>query len=144
MITGIGHAAFNCYQFEKTLDFYTRVLNFPEMFRLTNDQGELGIVYLRVNDGVFIELFPCDGEKRDGEKPETDAHFSHLCLEVDDIAATVEEITRRGAIIDVQIKTGRDGNLQAWTRDPEGNRIELMQLSPDSKQVQAIARLKAQ
>lgn len=137
MITGIGHAAFNCYQFEKTLDFYTSVLNFPEMFRLTSDKGDLWIVYLRITDGVFIELFP-----KTGEKPENDAHFSHLCLEVDDIHATVEAITARGATIDAQIKTGQDGNLQAWTRDPEGNRIELMQLSPDSKQVQAIARLK--
>ncbi len=137
MITGIGHAAFNCYRFDETLDFYTRVFNFPEMFRLANDKDELWIVYLRVNDGVFIELFP-----KNSEKPENDMHFSHLCLEVDDIAATVEEITARGAVIDAPIKTGQDGNLQAWTRDPEGNRIELMQLSPDSKQVQAIARLK--
>ena len=140
MITGIGHAAFDCYDFERTLDFYVRVLGFPEMFRLFNDAGALWIVYLRVNDGVFIELFPRDGAAPDAR----DRHFSHLCLEVDDIAATVAEITARGAALDVAIKRGKDGNLQAWTRDPEGNRIELMQLAPDSLQKQAIARLQGQ
>jgi lactoylglutathione lyase len=138
MITGIGHTAFDCYHFEQTLDFYTRVLGFPQMFELHNDAGELWIVYLRVTDRVYIELFP-----KQGEAPaERDRHFSHLCLEVDDIEATVQEIASRGATIDVQIQRGKDGNLQAWTRDPEGNRIELMQLAPDSLQMQAIARLK--
>jgi lactoylglutathione lyase len=37
---------------------------------------------------------------------------------------------------------GADGNFQAWIEDPDGNRIELMQLSRDSMQRQAIARLR--
>ncbi len=140
MITAIGHVAFDAYKFEETLDFYVRVLDFPEMFRLQNDAGELWIIYLRVSDTVFLELFPKTG----ATPAQKDGHFSHLCLEVDDLAATIEEITARGAVLDAQIKTGKDGNLQAWTRDPEGNRIELMQIAPDSLQKQAIARLRTE
>jgi lactoylglutathione lyase len=140
MITGIGHTAYDCYKFEATLDFYTRVLGFPQMFELLNDKGELWIVYLRVNDGAYIELFP-----KQGEPPaEKSRSYSHLCLEVDDIEATVSEVQSRGATIDVQIQRGKDGNRQAWTRDPEGNRIEFMEMAPDSLQRQAIARLKNQ
>lgn len=58
MIKTIGHAAFDCYQFEKTLDFYTRVLGFEEMFNLYNDEGALWIVYLRVSDESYLELSP--------------------------------------------------------------------------------------
>ena len=139
MITSIGHTAYDCYHFDQTLDFYTRVLGFPEMFRLHNDEGRLWIIYLRVSDTVFIELFP-----KDGPAPAKGGSYSHLCLEVVDIEATVEEVTERGAPLDVPVQTGKDGNRQAWTRDPEGNRIEFMEMAPDSLQRQAIERLKAQ
>jgi lactoylglutathione lyase len=32
---------------------------------------------------------------------------------------------------------GNDGNLQAWISDPDGNRIEFMELDPESKQRKA-------
>jgi lactoylglutathione lyase len=139
MITNIGHLAFDCYKFDETLDFYTRVLGFPQMFELHNDEGKLWIVYLRVTEANFIELFPKDGAAPE----EKDRRFSHLCLEVDDLEATIEEVTQRGAPLDVPIQRGKDGNLQAWTRDPEGNRIEFMQMAPDSLQKQALERLRA-
>jgi lactoylglutathione lyase len=137
MISTIGHAAFDCYKFEETLDFYTRVLGFEEMFRLYNDSDELWIVYLRVNDDVFIELFP-----KSGEAPATGGSYSHLCLHVDDIEITTKTVVERGVSLDVDIQTGKDGNRQAWIKDPEGNRIEFMQLMPDSLQMKAIERIK--
>lgn len=140
MIKSIGHVAFDAYRFEDTLDFYTRVLQFPEMFRLKNDDGELWIVYLKISDTVFLELFP-----RSGEAPlQKDGHFSHLCLEVGNIEQTVFDLEGRGAPIDADVKLGRDGNKQAWTRDPEGNRIELMEMSPNSRQRAAIEWLKGE
>ena len=36
-----------------------------------------------------------------------------------------------------------DLNWQAWIEDPDGNRIELMQMMPDCLQLAAIAGLKA-
>lgn len=142
MIKSIGHAAFNCYQYEKTLDFYTRVLGFEPMFEMHNEAGELWITYLRVSDEVFIELFP-----KSGEKPTSvpGGSYSHLCLEVDDIGLTAKIVAERGAVLDNsgQIRTGKDGNLQVWTTDPEGNRIEFMQLMPDCLQGRAIERIKA-
>jgi lactoylglutathione lyase len=139
MIKSIGHAAFNCYQFEKTLDFYTRILGFEEMFNLYDDAGEIWITYLRVSDEVFIELFP-----KTGEKPANSGSYSHLCLEVEDIEVTAKTVAERGAILDGggKINTGKDGNLQVWTTDPEGNRIEFMQLMPDCLQLRAIERIK--
>ena len=140
MIKSIGHAAFDCYDFEKTLDFYTRILGFEPMFNLHNDAGELWITYLRVSDEVFIELFP-----KSGERPAKGGSYSHLCLEVDDIELTAKVVAERGAILDGggKINQGKDGNLQVWTSDPEGNRIEFMQLMPDSLQLRAIERIKS-
>ena len=137
MIKTIGHAAFDCFQFEKTLDFYTRVLGFDEMFNLYNDEGALWITYLRVSDEAYIELFP-----KKGEMPPRSGSYSHLCLEVADIEITAREVVERGWTLDGEIKTGKDGNRQVWTKDPEGNRIEFMQMMPDSLQMRAIERIK--
>jgi hypothetical protein len=37
---------------------------------------------------------------------------------------------------------GPDGNRQAWIIDPDGVRIELMQMGRDAVQFQAVRRLK--
>jgi lactoylglutathione lyase len=36
-----------------------------------------------------------------------------------------------------------DRNNQAWIEDPDGNRIELMQMAPDCLHFEAIKRLQA-
>jgi lactoylglutathione lyase len=60
-----------------------------------------------------------------------------MCLECDDVAKTVEDIRAKGAPIDIEPKEGGDGNTQAWTRDPDGNKIELMYIHPQSRQALA-------
>ena len=40
------------------------------------------------------------------------------------------------------LKTAIDGNRQAWLEDPDGNRIELMEMAPDCLQYKAITRLR--
>ena len=41
-------------------------------------------------------------------------------------------------------KTGLDNNHQAWIEDPDGNRIELMQITPNAMQLEALSRLRKQ
>ncbi|MCL2434218.1 MAG: VOC family protein, partial [Clostridia bacterium] len=81
----------------------------------------------------FIELFPA-GERGGAPDKAAQASYQHLCLGVEDIYAAVEEIRARGCPIDVEPKQGMDGNIQAWITDPDGNRIELMQMMPGSPQ----------
>jgi lactoylglutathione lyase len=40
------------------------------------------------------------------------------------------------------MKVGADNNRQTWIEDPDGHRIELMQMAPDSLQAAALARLR--
>jgi lactoylglutathione lyase len=64
--------------------------------------------------------------------------YSHYCLTVDDLPATLQELADRGLEISGP-RFGLDGNWQYWVTDPDGNRIELMQMMPDSKQAAADA-----
>ena len=62
--------------------------------------------------------------------PEREANgLNHLCLEVDSIDAAVAELEGAGVPLISPKKRGADGNMQAWVEDPDGNRIELMEMA---------------
>jgi lactoylglutathione lyase len=129
MITDLGHPAFAAHDVDETIGFY-EVLGIEEAFRLHNDDGSLMLVYLHVSGDRFVEVFP-GGPPPDPERTQS---FMHICLLTDDVHATVEHLRENGAPIDREPLVGLDGNWQAWTRDPDGNQIELMQLSEESPQ----------
>jgi lactoylglutathione lyase len=135
LITDLGHIAFAAYDLEISLAFYAK-LGLREAFPLHNEDGSLMLVYLHAAGDRFIEVFP------NGPVPDTNrrASFMHICLVVDDLLATVENIRKSGVAIEQEPKIGLDHNRQAWIRDPDGNPIELMQLVETSPQRQ-IARV---
>ena len=68
-ISVIGHVAIRVKDVSRTLDFYVEKLGFPEMFRLERE-GRLWIVYLRITDGQFLEIFPdAEGERAPPREP---------------------------------------------------------------------------
>jgi lactoylglutathione lyase len=141
-ITGIGHVALKVHDLDKSLEFYRDKLGFPEMMRMDHPDGGVWLVYLRITDEQFIEIFPgAENERSPGWNGNA---ITHVCLTVDDLDAVVDRVERAGIALLIGKKTAGDGNRQAWIEDPDGNRIEFMELSPTSLQVQAIARLRAE
>ena len=135
MITGIGHTAVTAKDMEESIRFYTQALGFREAFSFQHPEtGAPWIVYLSVSPGQFMELFYGGTEERPWHDSLTG--FNHLCFEVDDINLAVSKIRDAGYPIDAKPQQGLDHNWQAWTRDPNGIRIELMQMMPDSPQYQ--------
>ncbi|CAN5140213.1 hypothetical protein BH10PSE9_BH10PSE9_02560 [soil metagenome] len=57
-ITGLGHVAIKVKDIDRTLAFYTGLLGMQEMMRINKDDGSLWIVYLRISDTQFLEVFP--------------------------------------------------------------------------------------
>ena len=134
----IGHLAFRTADMEKTLYFYTQMLSFKHQFSIKDDQGRPRIEYVMTPDGRFLEFF----YMAPGEAPEKGTGYMHLCLEVDDCAEAVAQLEAKGVTIEKPVKTGKDGNRQAWIKDPDGRDIEIMQLVSDSPQYQGRASLK--
>jgi lactoylglutathione lyase len=136
MITGIAHAAFAVSDLERTLDFYCHGLGLREAFRLHHDDGTVWIVYVQIRGLDFIEFFPEHGRAASTPAPS----YRHLALDVDDMGATLTDLASRGIRPERPPVQGKDGNWQAWLVDPDGNRIELMQVMPDSPQAEAARR----
>jgi lactoylglutathione lyase len=139
-ITGLGHVAIKVKDIDRTLAFYTGLLGMKEMMRINKDDGSLWIVYLRITDTQFLEVFP--GAETERAPGWNSNGLNHICLTFNDLEAVVRELTARGIKFIIQLKTGADRNRQAWIEDPDGNRIELMQMAPDSMQAAALARLR--
>lgn len=138
-VTHITHVAIRVKDIARSLDFYVNRLGFAEMLRLERD-GRLWLLYLRITDDQYLEVFP-DGEGERAAEREV-VGYNHLCLAVPDIEQTVRELGAMGVeMIRPKIKAA-DGNWQTWIEDPEGHRIELMEMAPDRLQAAAIARLR--
>lgn len=139
MIQSLGHAALTVEDMAASLKYYCDVLGCEKAFEIHKEDGTPWIVYVKVSDGRFIELF-YGGEVKT-LAVENKIGFNHLCFEVDNVQKVADLLVERGAPLDVAPKQGRDSNWQCWSHDPDGNRIEFMQLNADSPQAAARAKL---
>lgn len=151
-ITGLGHVAIKVKDVERAMAFYSGVLGLREMLRLYHDDGSLFLVYVQVTDNEYIEIFPNAANDRAPGIHANGVH--HFCLRVDEIETTVEKLRAKntrfvawgeGGLNPVEepvISNGLDGNRQCWIEDPDGNRIELMEMAENCLQYQGVRRLR--
>lgn len=126
---GIAHVAIMSREREKSLRFYRDILGFPVQWTLERE-GAVWIYYLMARPGQIIELY--DGATETLPPDRRRAGFHHLCVEVEDIHAAVAHMEKNGVAIDSMPSRGSDMNYQAWVTDPDGIKIELMQIDPES------------
>jgi len=100
-------------QGETVAAFYTDVLDMSLIPRPDNGRGG---VWLDMGDGTQLHL-----SERD-DKPNTQPHFA---LVVDDLAAVAERLAEAGAGFEPADDVFGTGG-RGFTRDPAGNRIELI------------------
>ncbi|MDQ0474749.1 VOC family protein [Labrys wisconsinensis] len=157
-IDGLGHVAIKVKDVDKSMAFYSGVLKFPEMLRLHHDDGSLFLIYLRITDTQYLEIFPNAATDRAPGGDGNGVH--HFCLTVDKLEPLLDAIVANGGTLYAWTRTetgrelqptttptisnGLDGNRQAWLQDPDGNRIELMEMAPDCLQYKAIRRLQSE
>jgi catechol 2,3-dioxygenase-like lactoylglutathione lyase family enzyme len=140
--TSLGHFNLKVNSLQASIDFYGK-LGFPEFLRLTQHDGTAWIVYLRITDELYIELLPGGTGERAGNEKATG--LNHLCLTTPDIVATVKDLAGKGIATVTPLdpsRRGVDGNRGTWIADPDGNRIEIMEMAPDCIQYQSIAALR--
>jgi hypothetical protein len=108
-----------------------------EAFRLTRPDGAPYLIYLRVADtNTFVELFR--GRKKPSSTESSSAN--HLGLFVQDLQATLHALKERGYPLpddafQEAAKVPPGNSPHYFIKNPDGNKIELSQLRPDSLQV---------
>jgi lactoylglutathione lyase len=141
MISGFqqfGHIAIRVKDMDASLDFYCNKLGFPEFLRLHRDNGDLWLVYVRITDDQYLEIFPyAIGERA---APREQVGVNHICITVDNIDNIARQLAEAGIPLIQPVGEGADGNRGAYIEDPDGNRFELMQMRPDCIQYKALER----
>ncbi|MFW6155055.1 MAG: VOC family protein [Planctomycetota bacterium] len=129
MVKRLAHLCLVVSDLDKAVSFYRDALGMTEAFPFIDTGGRQYGQYLHAGEGTFLELFVGTHDPRhDGQS------YRHFCLQVEDLAAEVDRLRTAGVTVS-DIKLGTDRSYQAWLEDPDGNRIELHQYTPDSKQV---------
>lgn len=163
-IKAISHLGFNCKDLEKSIAFYRDILGCTEKFTLTYGDIVADVakecaakgqkeplylkalrrfadkkwsVYMQWNEESFIELFYAMGAKKRRIPGQRDLNYTHYSLEVEDIRAYRQEIIARGGAryLDTEVSMGMDNTWQFWMHDPDGNKFEIMEYTPNSYQV---------
>ncbi len=127
----IGHIAFVTDKMEETIHFYHELFGFRKGFSLNDTDGNPWIEYLINNDGNFIELFYATPNNNQVEGN----IYSHFCIETQDILSIVDKAKALNIQLYKPLKTGLDCNMQCWFLDPNGLKVEVMQMSSESPQI---------
>lgn len=116
---------------DKMLDFYCKGLGPQEAFRIKNDDGSLRIVYLHISERQYLELC-LGGDERPGFDDSKSVGTRHICFTVEDLVKSKKEMEKRGVKFDSEILKSRDNNLAAYLFDPDGNKLEIVEIKPKS------------
>ncbi len=121
------HTMVRVSDLDQSLDFYCNKLGLKEVRRMESQQGRFTLVYLAApgDEDAQVELtYNWDPEVY-GEA----RNFGHLAYEVDDLEAWRERLRNEGIAAEDGVKI--PGYVRVEFRDPFGNRVELIQRTPD-------------
>jgi len=92
-------------------------------------KGQPVLAYVQVSRDTFMELQPATADRRPG--------ISHVGLHVENIRATLARLAQHGVKVD-EPRVSRTNSTIANATSPEGIRIELSELGPESLQRKAM------
>jgi len=143
MIRGIHHTAISTANLERALAFYRDLLGFRVVFefawpagmevadRITGLKDSSARAVMLHAGNVIVELFeyasptPRPGDPR---RPVSDHGITHICLDVTDLDAEYERLTRAGVTFHCPPQDLGVGLRTTYGRDPDGNVIELQEV----------------
>ena len=130
-IIGLNHVGISVTNLHEAVTYYTETLGFPEAFRVVDETGLPTLVYLQISKNTFVELQPANAQRPPG--------INHFGVHVKDMAMATATFKERGANV-AETRVGSTKAILSNISDPNGIRIELLELPPESLSWQAIER----
>lgn len=120
----VHHIAVICSDYQRSLDFYTRILGLKVLAEHYRESRDSYKTDLALGDEYVIELFSFPSPPQRVTNPEA-AGLRHLAFEVDSIAETVAELDALG-IAHEEVRTDEfTGKHFLFFQDPDGLPIEV-------------------
>lgn len=126
---GVNHVGIYAENFDAAVAFFTQKMGFQQAFLVRDDKGQPFLAYVQASPNTFIEIQPAGANRPAG--------ISHVGLVVDDIHATIATLKQRGVTVE-EPRVSSTKSLIANITGPEGVRIELSEITPESLQRKAI------
>src|SRR5882724_620123 len=122
-ILGLAHMALFVSDLQKARAFYEDFLGYEEPYVLKREDGSDRIVFIKINDNQYIELF--------AETPRQDGHLDHISFFTDSVHGMRDYLASRGIKVPDKVPKGRIGNLNFNISDSDGHTVEIVQYTPD-------------
>lgn len=120
----VHHIAVICSDYQRSLDFYTRILGLKVLAEHYRESRDSYKTDLALGDEYVIELFSFPSPPLRVTNPEA-AGLRHLAFEVDSIAETVAELDALG-VAHEEVRTDEfTGKHFLFFQDPDGLPIEV-------------------
>jgi len=145
MIRGIHHMALHTPNLDRMADFYARAFGFtpackpygwadsPFVDSIIGVPGSAARTIMLRAGNVYLELFEYSAPPPRGGAPlrPNDHGYTHFAVDTDDIEADYARLRAAGMIFTRDVPDDMGGIRAVYGKDPDGNVIELQQLTPD-------------
>jgi catechol 2,3-dioxygenase-like lactoylglutathione lyase family enzyme len=145
MIRGIHHVAINTANYEKIIDFYRRAFGFevcapeiswhdsPYVDDIVGLKGSAARTVMLKAGTAYLEVFEYFAPPSRIAEPlrPSDHGYTHFAVDTDDIEADFERLKAAGMTFTHQVPDAQGGIRALYGKDPDGNVIELQQLTKD-------------
>ena len=131
-LVGLNHVGVAVPNLDEAVTYYTKTLGFPEAFRNLDEKKQPTLVYVQISKNTFVELQPANGRP---------TGINHLGIHVERMPEVAAMFKQRGANVS-EIRTSPTKAILSNITDPNGIRIELAELPPESLHRQAMERWK--
>jgi catechol 2,3-dioxygenase-like lactoylglutathione lyase family enzyme len=124
-VLGVAHMALYVSDLAKARAFYKEFLGFDEEpFTLKKTDGSERIVFIKINDQQYLELF--------AEDPKTDGRLNHISIYTDDADRLRTYLAAHGVKVPDTVGKGQTGNKNFNIKDPDDHTVEIVEYQPDS------------
>lgn len=127
-ITGMAHIAYYVTDAKKARDYYEGWLGFQEAFTLKNPDGSDRVIFIKINDHQYIELYV-----QPKDAPENYGYLHDAGFETNDAKGMRDHLAASGVKVPAKVTKDETGNLSFDITDPSGFTIQIVQYLPHSK-----------
>lgn len=120
----VHHIALICSDYQRSLDFYTRVVGCQVIAEHWREEQQSYLTKLSLNGEYVIELFSYPSPPQRPSYPEA-AGLRHLAFEVDDIVEQVAELDRLGVAHEAIRTDATTGKHFVFFNDPDDQPLEM-------------------